>query len=74
MSDSLTPDEIQAVRMAGELMSFISSKIVEEGPSRTGDLEEFVFYIHGIQNSILSNAAARQYPEQFRRLGSVVGG
>lgn len=33
-----------------------------------GDWVEMVFHIHGIQNAILTNAAARVYPDKYRLL------
>jgi hypothetical protein len=71
MSELLTPTEHEAVRMAGELWGFLC-QIVDVGPTRDADLRELIFHIHAIQHTVMSNAAARAYPDQLRRLGSIL--
>jgi hypothetical protein len=48
-------------------------KIVEDGVSRNSDLREVQFHIHGLQRMIMSQAAARAYPGDYRLLGATVG-
>lgn len=71
MSDSLTPLEIETVGMIGQVWTNLC-KIVGDGPSRSGDMRELVAHIHAIQQAIMSQAAARAYPEQFRPLGGTL--
>ena len=69
--DLLTEDEHRAVEMAGELWNLLC-RIVGSGPSRDGDLDEFVHLIHGIQRGVLKQAAARAYPDRYRLLGEAL--
>lgn len=47
-------------------------KITDHGPTREPDLNELVIHIHALQQAVLSQAAARAYPDEFRRLGSTL--
>ena len=47
-------------------------QIVGGAPSAQGDLEEITAHIHGLQRMVLSQAAARAYPDKYRKLGGVV--
>lgn len=69
----LTGDELRAMDLTVELVNLLSERIVGDGPSREGDLREIVFHVHGIQQRILKQAAARAYPARFRLLGRLVG-
>lgn len=71
---SLTEDEHQAVNMAGNLATFISERIIGSGPTREQDIDELEALIHGIQRMVLAQAAAREYPLQYRLLGEVLPG
>jgi hypothetical protein len=42
------------------------------GLTREADLHELVVHIHAIQHAFMSNAAARAYPTEYRRLGSTL--
>lgn len=44
-------------------------KAVGPGDARAGDLSELALHIHALQNAVLAQAAARQYPDQYRLLG-----
>lgn len=68
----LTADEHQAVEDAGQLYNLLC-RIVGHGPSRAGDLGELVGHVHGIQQAVLKQAAARAYPDRYRLLGGIVG-
>lgn len=46
--------------------------ITSDGPSRANDLNELALHIHAIQHAVLSQAAGRQYPMEYRLLGSTV--
>ena len=64
----LTAAEHAVVRRAGELWNAICAAV--EGPTRDADLRELVPHVHAIQHAFMANAAARAYPETYRRLGS----
>jgi len=68
----LTPDEQEAVTLAGRLANLIS-RIVAAGPTRNDDINEAVVHIHGIQHAVMAQAAARAYPDRYRLLGGLVG-
>lgn len=64
----LTAQELELVDLLGRCATDFSG-LVGDGPSRTGDLTEFVHHIHACQNQLLAQAAARAYPDHFRLLG-----
>lgn len=65
---TLTADEHRAMDLTVELVNLLS-EIMGDGRPRAGDLHEVVFHIHGIQRMVLSQAAARAYPDRYRLLG-----
>lgn len=69
----LTPDELAAMDTTVTLVHQLRA-IVGDGPTRTADMNEFIVLIHGIQRGIMSQAAARAYPDRFRLLGGTVEG
>lgn len=73
MAELLSADEHHAMDLLAELnrvMRRIVSAGVDPGnDSRAGDLREVTWHIHGLQNMVLSQAAARAYPERYRLLG-----
>lgn len=71
VNELLTPTELQAIQHTVALANLIG-KIVGDGPSRTGDMNELAHHIHIIQRYIMSQAAARSYPETFRLLGETI--
>jgi hypothetical protein len=71
-SAALTGDERKAVQDAGALYTLIAERVVAHGPTREDDLAELRALVHGIQRAVLSNAAARLYPGEFRVLGGIV--
>lgn len=62
----LTADELHAITLTVELAKLCFKIIGDPGG---GDTHEIVLYIHAIQRMIMSQAAARAYPETFRLLG-----
>lgn len=64
----LTADELALVDMLGKC-SNLFGKVVGSGRTRSADLTEVVHHIHVLQQAVLSQAAARAYPDQFRLLG-----
>jgi hypothetical protein len=69
--DLLTLEERVAMAMTVALVDQFG-KICGRGPSREGDMAEFVTWIHAIQHTIMAQAAARAYPGEFRLLGEVI--
>lgn len=67
-----TEMEQKAINLTIELANAYA-QIVGDGPSRDGDMAEFVAHLHPIQNAIMSQLAHRIYPQFFRGLGGVVG-
>jgi hypothetical protein len=67
----LTDDERAAIRMAGELWGVLCA-LVDDGPTRSADLGELILHVHAIQHAVMSQAAARAYPDELRRLGSTL--
>lgn len=71
--DLLTDEERQIVRDLGAIWGRITA-IVGDGPTRAADLHEIVAHIHALQHMIMSNAAARAFPTEFRLLGEMIAG
>jgi hypothetical protein len=69
----LTDAERKAVRLAGELYTFIRDEVCGDGPAREPDLAELAADVHRIQHLVMAQAAARLYPGEFRLMGEVVG-
>lgn len=68
----LTDAEREAVRMAGELYALIRDEVCGHAFTRDDDLAEVRADIHHIQYRIMGQAAAREYPGEFRLLGEVI--
>lgn len=68
----LTDAERAAIQKAGDLWGDLCA-IVADGPTRDADLAELIVHVHAIQHTVMAQAAARAYPEEFRRLGSRIG-
>jgi len=69
----LTDAERKAVRLAGELYTFIRDEVCGDGPAREPDLAELAADIHRIQHRVMAQAAARMYPDELRLMGQMVG-
>ena len=67
----LTPAEHEVIRIAADLWNAMCSAI-PDGPTREADLAELIQHIHAIQHAFLANAAARAYPDTYRRLGGTL--
>jgi hypothetical protein len=63
--------ERAVIRSLGEIWNSLCN-IVEDGPSRQADLNEMVAHIHALQQAVMSNAASRAYPQEFRTLGGTI--
>lgn len=70
--NGLTPDEHRAMELTAELTDLFCTRIVQDGPTRTQDVREFISDIHAIQHTIMGQAAARVHPELYRLLGGVI--
>ncbi len=68
----LTGAERKAVQRAGQLYTFIAAEICGHGPTREDDLAELRAAVHVIQQRLMSQAAARAYPGEFRLMGEVI--
>jgi len=71
MTEMLTDDERKAIQMTAELWNQLC-RIVGDGRTRDADLTELCTHIHAIQHAVMSQAAARAYPEKFRLLGGTI--
>ncbi len=68
---SLTPLEQGIVGNLGRIHEMIC-RAVGDGPSRTEDIREATGHVHALQNMILAQSAAREYPDTYRLLGEVI--
>ena len=64
----LTEDEFTAMNLLGELAN-VMCKIIGTGKAAPGDWAECVDKIHQLQQTVMSQCAARTYPAYFRPLG-----
>jgi hypothetical protein len=68
----LTLAEHDAIHRAGRLYSTIAADVIGFGPTREADLAELRAHIHGIQRMLMAQAAAREYPKDYRLLGDAI--
>lgn len=68
----LTEAELKAMDLTAELWNLLVSDVVADGRTQKQDLHELVHHLHAIQHTVLSQAAARAYPERYRPLGGVI--
>lgn len=71
---TMTEAEHQVMALTAELWNLLAGEVVGQGSSRGGDLRELGGHIHAIQHAVLSQAAARAYPDLYRLLGGVPNG
>ena len=71
-TELMTEYEHHAMKLLAEVANAMG-RIVGGGTSRVGDLREAVGLIHGLQQMVLSQAAARAYPDRYRLLGGMPG-
>ena len=67
-TELLTPTELQAIQHTAALANLLHT-IIGDDSTREHDMNELVHHIHVIQRYIMSQAAARAYPDTFRLLG-----
>lgn len=65
----LTAAEMKALSLSAELFNVIARDVIGHGRTRAGDTSELAGHVHNIQHMIMSQAAARAYPSEFRVLG-----
>lgn len=68
MAELLTDHERATIQKLGDLWGDICG-IVGDGGTRDHDLAEAIVHLHALQQFIMSQAAGRAYPDQFRLLG-----
>ena len=73
MSELLTSVEQEIIQDLGDIWSKIC-QAVGDGTTRRDDLREIVTHIHALQYLIMSQAAARAYPQTYRLLGETTRG
>lgn len=71
MTEYLTEREKTISTIMGEVWGDICA-VVGDGPTRDADLAELIVHVHAIQRSMMSQAAARMYPSEFRLLGETI--
>lgn len=64
----LTHQEREVVRKLGDVWNDLC-QVVGDGPTRNHDLAEAVAHVHALQHFVMSNAAGRAHPGEFRLLG-----
>lgn len=67
MDELLTDDEHEAMRLSAAL-----ANLLHRICGATPDWTEAAYRIHGIQHMVMAQAAARAYPDLYRRLGSTI--
>lgn len=67
----LTVGEREAIDLAGRLWGALT-RVVGSGRTRDADLHELVVHVHAIQQAVMSQAAGRAFPGEYRLLGEVV--
>lgn len=67
----LSEDEREALSLTAQLAQ-ACMKVIGKGPSAEHDWAEMAHRIHDIQHALMSNAAARAYPDTFRLLGGTL--
>lgn len=69
MDELLTADEHAIITALGGVWIEMSTKVVGNGATRRDDLLEVGLHVHALQNFVLSQAAARGYPDLYRLAG-----
>lgn len=69
---ALTEDELATMDTTAKLAEQLA-QVVGNRSTREADLAELYAHLHAIQQAVLSQAAARAYPDRFRLLGQSLG-
>lgn len=71
--DLMTDAEHKAMEMTAELFNHISQHVIGSNEvARSADIPELAMHIHDLQRMIMSQAACRAFPNQYRLLGEVI--
>lgn len=65
---SLTDDELDVIDRLGRIWNDLR-RVVDNGPTRSPDLDELIGHIHALQRAVMANSAARAHPGRLRTLG-----
>lgn len=68
----MTDEELVLVGLLGRVYRTFE-RVCADGATRDDDLMEARLLVHGLQNMVCRNAAARAYPGRIRRLGATFG-
>lgn len=68
----LTAAEMSVIDQTATIWNTMVRDVIGTGRSRAGDISELAGHIHAIQQSVMSNAAARAYPSKLRTLGGTI--
>ena len=61
------------MRMTAELFNHMSQNVIGSNEvARNADMPELAMHIHDLQRMIMSQAACRAFPNQYRLLGEVI--
>ena len=72
MADSLTHQEHEALDILATFFNLMSNDICAHGSTRNQDMKEVSAHVYTLQRIVLSQSAARNYPEKYRLLGQRV--
>lgn len=71
VTSPLTDDERDLLAILGDAWNRLC-RIVEDGPSREGDLHELGLHMNALQTRVMAQAAGRLYPYELRVLGGAM--
>ncbi len=74
MTDLMTADEHAAMDLLVSLVRVLRKITGDNGYNSDNDRAEWVYKIHDLQSLVMSQAAARAYPERYRLLGATLNG
>ncbi len=67
----LTEEERDLISLLGNCFNAFT-RIAGDGPTREADIGEFCSLIHHLQQYVMSQAAARAYPDLYRLIGETL--
>lgn len=67
----LTENEHRVLSLLGEVANGLAV-VVGKGPTRGADLAELYGHVHALQQAVMSQGAARAYPDRYRLLGEAL--
>ena len=69
---TLSQEEHAAMDLTVQLTNTLAQDVIGFGNTRREDITEMVYHIHAIQNMILAQSAAREYPDKYRLMGESI--